>query len=468
MQGFVKTGRQLPDKRSAEERRRDFDEIYRDFDPARGAEQANRCAQCGVPFCQNHCPLMNNIPDWLRLTAEGRMHDAYLAAAATNSFPEICGRVCPQDKLCEGNCVIERSGHGTVTIGAVEKYITETAFDRGWVKPRLPPMERAESIGIIGAGPAGLSAAEMLRGHGYRVTVYDRHDRIGGLMIYGIPNFKLEKYVMARRDALLREQGIAFALDTAIGETISFADLRRHHDAVLIATGVYKARALEIDDRGLTGIVPALDYLIASNRVGLGDRVDAFESGLLNAAGKRVVVVGGGDTAMDCLRTAIRQGAQSVTCLYRRDRDNMPGSKREVAQAEEEGVRFEFLSAPTAVMGDRHVTGLQVCRMELGAPDAGGRRFPTPVCGSETGMEADLVIKALGFDAEDIPHAFGEPGLPVRANGTIRVDHRTLMTNIDGVFAAGDIARGASLVVWAIRDGRDAALAMHQWLEARA
>jgi glutamate synthase (NADPH/NADH) small chain len=466
MQGFVTTDRQLPDKRSADERRRDFDEIYRSFDPRSGAAQASRCAQCGVPFCQVHCPLQNNIPDWLRLTAEGRMEDAYRVASATNTFPEICGRICPQDKLCEGNCVIEQAGFGTVTIGAVEKYITETAFDMGWVKPRLPEQELAQSAGIIGAGPAGLAAAEILRARGYRVTVYDRYDRIGGLLTYGIPNFKLEKYVVARRHELLLAQGIEFVPDFAVGRDATLDDLRARHDAVLIATGVYRARELDLAEGQARGVVAALDYLIHSNRMGFGD---GLPDPALNAAGKKVVVVGGGDTAMDCVRTAIRQGAAGVTCLYRRDRVNMPGSRREVAQAEEEGVVFEWLAAPAGLIVENgQVSGLRACRMALGEKDRGGRHAFYAVDGSDFTLEADLVIKALGFEAEDLPRLFDAPGLEVTAQGTVQADFKTLMTSLPGVFAAGDIVRGASLVVWAIRDGRDAAEAMHGWLQQAA
>ncbi|MCS6854893.1 MAG: NAD(P)-dependent oxidoreductase [Elioraea sp.] len=464
---FVSTPQRTPDKRPVQARAQDWDEIYRAFSAERAAEQASRCSQCGVPFCQVHCPLGNNIPDWLKLTAEGRLEEAYEIAAATNTFPEICGRVCPQDRLCEGHCVIEK-GFESVTIGAIERYITDTAWERGWVTPPRPRRELPYSVGIIGAGPAGLAAADQLRRKGYAVHVYDRYDRVGGLMIYGIPNFKLEKAVVLRRWRQFEQGGIEFHLGCTVGRDVSLAELRARHDAVLIATGVYKARDLGGPGAGLAGIVPALDYLTASNRKGLGDHVPAFEDGRLNAAGKRVVVIGGGDTAMDCVRTAIRQGATSVTCLYRRDRANMPGSVREVKHAEEEGVRFVWLAAPEAFLGDGHVRAVRAVRMHLGLPDATGRQQVEPIPGSSFTLEADLVIKALGFDPEDLPALFNEPALEVTRWGTIKVDHRTMMTSLPGVFAAGDIVRGASLVVWAIRDGRDAAAEIHAWIGAHA
>jgi len=464
---FVHTESQMPDKRPADVRRDDWQEVYAEYARTKAEEQASRCSQCGIPFCQVHCPLQNNIPDWLMLTAEGRLEEAYEVSSATNNMPEICGRICPQDRLCEGNCVIEQAGHGTVTIGSIEKYITDTAWEKGWVKPVQPLAERDQSIGIIGGGPAGMAAAEEMRRQGYQVHVYDRYDRMGGLMIYGIPNFKLEKPVVERRTKLLADARIHLHTDFEVGRDASLEELRAKHDAVLIATGVYKARDLQAPGVGLDNVVAALDFLIASNRKGLGDDVPAFDDGSLNAEGKRVVVIGGGDTAMDCVRTAVRQGATSVKCLYRRNKANMPGSQREVTNAEEEGVEFVWQTAPEAFLGDGKVSGVRAHGMRLGAPDATGRQTPEVIEGSSETLDADLVIKALGFDPEDLPGLFGCPELKVSRWGTVSVSWATMMTNLDGVFAAGDIVRGASLVVWGVRDGRDAAASMHAYLQAK-
>ena len=462
---FVGRPQAYPAKRDAAARAEDFAEIAARYAPPAAEDQAGRCSQCGVPYCSVHCPLHNHIPDWLRLTAEGRLREAYELSNSTSTMPEICGRICPQDRLCEGNCVVEFTGHGAVTIGSVEKFITDTAWEEGWVEPLVPGPARGQSVAVIGAGPAGLTAAEYLRGHGYEVHVYDRHDRAGGLLTYGIPGFKLEKPVVMRRVERLKAGGIVFHEGFHVGEDASLDALRQRHDAVLIATGVYKARALDVAGGDDSRVVAALDYLIASNRKGFGDAVPAFDGGALNAEGKHVVVIGGGDTAMDCVRTAIRQGAASVKCLYRRDRTNMPGSQREVANAEEEGAEFVWLSAPAAFDADGTV---RARKMRLGAADASGRRAPEPDPSGDFTLQADLVVKALGFDAEDLPTLFGAPELGVSRWGTVLVDGKTLMTSLDGVFAAGDIVRGASLVVWAIRDGRDVAATMHKWLKAKA
>jgi glutamate synthase (NADPH/NADH) small chain len=461
---FVTLGKETPTKRDATMRASDFHEIYREFAAEKAAEQASRCSQCGVPYCQSHCPLHNNIPDWLRLTAEGRLQEAYEISQATNTFPEICGRICPQDRLCEGNCVIEQSGHGTVTIGAVEKYLTDMAWENGWVLPIKPGAERAESVGIIGAGPGGLAAADVLRRKGVQVTVYDRYDRAGGLLTYGIPGFKLEKPVVMQRIEQLEQAGVQFVMNCNVGTDISFDAIRGQHDAVLIATVVYKARDIEAPGVGLSGVVKALDYLTASNRKSFGDDVPEFDNGTLDAKGKRVVVIGGGDTAMDCVRTAIRQGAVSVKCLYRRDKANMPGSQREVQNAEEEGVDFVWLTAPRGFVGSDHVHGVIVQKMRLGAPDTSGRQSPEIIEGADYTEAADLVIQALGFEPEDLTGQWDAPDLGVTRWGTIKADFRSHATNLPGVYAAGDIVRGASLVVWAIRDGREAADAILEYL----
>ncbi len=462
---FVKLGQQTPPKRNTDKRKDDFNEIYEEFITQKAQEQSSRCSQCGVPFCQIHCPLGNNIPDWLKLTAEGRLKEAYELSQNTNNMPEVCGRICPQDRLCEGNCVIEQSGHGTVTIGSIEKYITDKAWEQGWVKPIEVKYEKNKTVGIIGAGPAGLAAAEQLRKKGYKITVYDRYDRAGGLLIYGIPNFKLEKHVVERRTKLLEDGGIKFVKNFEVGKDATLNQLRKKHDAILIATGVYKPREVELPGNDLNNIFAAMEFLIASNKKGLGDKVELFDKGTLNAEGKDVVVIGGGDTAMDCVRTSVRQKAKSVKCLYRRDKENMPGSAREVANAEEEGVEFVWLSNPKEFKGKNKIENLIVDQIELGEPDESGRRRPKIKEGSEFEIKADMVIKALGFDPENLPLLFDAQELQITKWGTIKADFDTMETNLKGVFAAGDIVRGASLVVWAIKDGRDAAFSIETYLE---
>ena len=462
---FIKIGQQNPPKREVSNRKDDFNEIYKEFIEEKAGEQASRCSQCGVPFCQVHCPLSNNIPDWLKLTAEGRLKEAYELSQSTNNMPEVCGRICPQDRLCEGNCVIEQSGHGTVTIGSVEKYITDNAWEQGWINPIKVKNEKMQSVGIIGAGPAGLAAAEQLRKLGYQITVYDRYDRAGGLLIYGIPNFKLEKFVVERRTKLLADGGIKFIQNFEVGKDATLEELRKKHDALLIATGVYKAREIEIPGSDLGNIFPAMEFLTASNKKGLGDKVKLFDDGTLNAEGKNIVVIGGGDTAMDCVRTSIRQNAKTVRCIYRRDKENMPGSSREVNNAEEEGVKFVWLSSPKKFIGTNKVEELVLDKIKLGEPDDSGRRKPEIQKNSEFKIKADIVIKSLGFDPENLPKLFSSDDLKVTRWGTIKTDFDTLETNLSGVFAAGDIVRGASLVVWAIKDGRDAAMSIKNFLE---
>ena len=464
---FTDLDKQTPKKRNIDNRKEDFKEIYDEFLNEKAKEQSSRCSQCGVPFCQIHCPLSNNIPDWLKLAAEGRLEEANELAHSTNNMPEVCGRICPQDRLCEGNCVIEQSGHGTVTIGSIEKYITEHAWEKNWIKPIKVSKELGQSVGIIGAGPAGLACAEELRKLGYQITIYDRYDRSGGLLIYGIPNFKLEKFVVQRRIEILKAGGIKFKNNFEVGKNISLDELRKKHDSILIATGVYKPREIEINGNRLRNIFPAMDFLVASNRKGLGDKVKDFDSGILNAQNKDVVVIGGGDTAMDCVRTAVRQNAKSVKCLYRRDKENMPGSAREVNNAEEEGVEFVWLSSPKKFIGDSKVSSVIVEKIKLTKPDSSGRKKPEPIPNSEYEIKTDIVIKALGFDPEDLPKLFDSKDLLVSKWGTIKINQVTMETNFKGIFAAGDIVRGASLVVWAIKDGRDAAASIHKYLQEK-
>ena len=464
---FVDVIQQTPKKRKVEKRIDDFKEVYEEFINEKAKEQSSRCSQCGIPFCQTHCPLHNNIPDWLKLTAEGRLEEANELAHSTNNMPEICGRICPQDRLCEGNCVIEKSGHGTVTIGSVEKYITDTAWEKGWIKPIKIKKEIDLSIGIVGSGPAGLACAEELRKFGYQITIYDRYDRSGGLLIYGIPNFKLEKFVVERRTNFLKDCGIKFHQNIEIGKDKTFEELREKHDAILIATGVYKPKEVILPGSDLKNIFPAMEFLTASNRKGLGDSVKEFENGKLNADNKNVVVIGGGDTAMDCVRTAIRQNAKSVKCIYRRDKENMPGSAREVNNAEEEGIEFMWLSNTKKYIGSEKVSSLLIEKMKLGKSDSSGRKKPEPLPNSTFQIKADIVIKALGFVPENLPALFKEPKLLVSSWRTIKINMKSMETNIPGVFAAGDIVRGASLVVWAIKDGRDAAESIQEYLETK-
>ena len=464
---FTDINQSNPTKKTSEIRTNNFQDIYSSFAIEKAKEQASRCSHCGIPFCQVHCPLQNNIPDWLQLTAQNRLEEAYEISSATNNMPEVCGRICPQDRLCEGNCVIEQSGHGSVTIGSVEKYITDVAWEKGWVKKINVLNEKQNSIGIIGSGPAGLAAAEQLRKKGYQITIYDRYDRPGGLLIYGIPNFKLEKEIVNKRIARLKESGIKFIMNCEIGVSTSFDKLKNKHDSILIATGVYKPRKINLNNSNATNVVPALEFLMASNKKGLKDFVVDFENGKLDANGKKVIVIGGGDTAMDCVRTAVRQGAKSVKCLYRRDKKNMPGSQREVQNAIEEGVEFNWLTLPIEYIGNSKIEKTKVIKMQLGSPDESGRRSPEVITGSEENLESDLIIEALGFEPENLPKIFSQKKLMVTQWGTIKINYKNMMTSINGVFAAGDIVRGASLVVWGIKDGRDVAEHIHDFINAK-
>lgn len=442
------------EKKSAEERLKDFAEIYDRMKPEKLSEQASRCAQCGIPFCQSHCPLQNNIPDWLRAASEGRFQEAYELMAETNSFPEVCGKICPQDRLCEGHCVVN-ADFAAVTIGDVEEAVTEMAFDKGWVKPISAKDDNAKKVAIIGSGPAGLAAAGKLRQEGCQVTVFERQDKAGGLLTYGIPHFKLEKETVFRRIEWLKEAGVEFVLNTSIGKDIPFSDLQEKYDAILIATGVYQARELDFETPK-EDCVQAFDFLKMHNRLAMGEKVKTPE-----LKGKNVVVIGGGDTAMDCVRTAVRRGAASVKCVYRRDEESMPGSKKEFENAKEEGVEFEWLLQPKSFTEFETV--------ELGEEDEFGRREITKSKGNIINLEKDYTIQALGFLPEDLNSSLSKK-LATEKNGTVSITHNQgttkYMTSLPGVFAAGDIVRGASLVVWAIKDGQEAASSIIRYLDS--
>jgi glutamate synthase (NADPH/NADH) small chain len=480
MQKYVSLERRMAKKRTPEERNRDHAEILPDFSPQEASAQASRCEQCGTPYCQVFCPLENNIPDWLEMTAEGRMQEAYQLAQATNNFPEICGRICPQDRLCEAKwaCTLEQSGHGTVTIGAIERHIGDTAWAHGWVQPRRPSQLSGQSVGIMGAGPAGMAAAEELRAAGHEVHLYDRHARMGGLMSCGIPEFKMEQKVVARRAKLLSDAGVIFHAGQVLGETLVFDDLRQAHDAVVLAYGAHTARQLEIPGVELAGVIPAMDYLVSSSRALIGDT----PAPKIDAANKWVVVIGGGDTAMDCVRTAVRQGAAGVTCLYRRDRINMPGSTREVGHAEEEGAAFGWQSQPEALSEvpvdviasqpdgfgqSGAVRTVRAHRTELFTPPKGGRATPRTIPGSEFEIAADLVINALGFTVEDAA-ALTAGRIVMSREGRVAAGRTSRMTAVDGVFVAGDARLGPSLAVWAIREGREVAAQVALYLQTTA
>ncbi len=460
---FHKKKSKNPSKTEPEKRIKDFQEIYSQFDKNDSVEQSSRCSQCGIPYCQIHCPLNNNIPDWLRYIAEGRLEEAYQVSASTNAFPEVCGRVCPQDRLCEGNCVVEQAGFGAITIGNLEKYLTEIAWEKGWVKNLSSQNQNKQKVAIIGSGPAGMAASAYLTQNGYQVDVYEKNDRAGGLMIYGIPNFKLDKKIVERRTEWLTDSGVVFNLNTEVGKNISFQDLEKDYDAILIATGVYKARQLDIDTSTVNNSIPALDFLIESNRTGLGD--SPSKNQYLTAKDKHVVVIGGGDTAMDCVRTAIRQQAKEVTCLYRRNKENMPGSAREVLNAEQEGIKFNWLSVPSKIISDSATaTSMTYKVATLGEVDESGRRKPIDT-GVEKQIKSDLIIQALGFEPEDLNHNF-KTNIELTSWKTVKVDFKKFQTSNPKIFAAGDIVRGASLVVWAIHDGREVAKSIHNFLQS--
>lgn len=447
-------------KRTAGERVCDFDEIYSLLDEATVREQASRCIQCPHPLCRIGCPLGNLIPDWLALAADGRFLEAAALSRSTSNMPEICGRVCPQEKLCEGACILNARSQ-PVAIGAVEKFINEYAFAHDAVEASRA-MPNGLRVAVVGSGPGGMACADELAKLGYAVTIWDAQTRAGGLLVNGIPDFKLEKPIVERRLKVLRERGVEFRLGVMLGRDVSLTELRAKFDAVYLAFGAQKPKPLEIPGASLDGVFEALPFLIEKN---LGDG----SAGAINVWDKRVVVLGGGDTAMDCLRTALRAGARDAVCLYRRDLANMPGSRKEYANALEEGAQFSFLTNPVALEDDGHghIARVRCLRMELGEPDAQGRRKPRPIARSEFVRPADVVLVAYGFDPAPFPAANGGAELALNPNGAVRVDANQ-MTSVAGIFAGGDLARGANLVVRAVRDGRAAATGIHQYLSSRS
>ncbi|QJR00242.1 MULTISPECIES: FAD-dependent oxidoreductase [Halomonas] len=453
---FIDVGRQDPQKKDARTRSREFAEIYEPFKPQEAASQAHRCLHCGNPYCEWKCPVHNYIPNWLQLVAEGNILEAAELSHKTNSLPEVCGRVCPQDRLCEGDCTLN-DGFGAVTIGSVEKYITDTAFAMGW-RPDMSQVTWTDrKVAVIGAGPAGLGCADILARNGVKPVVFDRNPEIGGLLTFGIPEFKLEKSVMERRRAVFEEMGVEFRLNVEIGRDITMDQLLEQYDAVFMGMGTYKYMEGGFPGENLPGVHKALDYLIANVNHCLGFEKDPGE--YISFKGQRVVVLGGGDTAMDCNRTAIRQGASGVTCAYRRDEENMPGSRREVANAREEGVEFLFNRQPVAVVGEGKVEGVKVVRTRLGEPDENGRRRPEVVPGSEEVIPADAVVIAFGFQP-DPPAWFADHGIEVDERDRVKAPEQgqfRFQTSHAKVFAGGDMVRGSDLVVTAIHEGRQAA-----------
>ena len=460
---FIESARQDPPKKPAEQRIKFFGEIYEQFDANSAAIQAGRCLACGNPYCEWKCPVHNYIPNWLQLIAEGNLEKAAELSNLTNSLPEICGRVCPQDRLCEGACTLN-DGFGAVTIGSVEKYITDTALKNGW-KPDLSQVQKTEKrVAVVGAGPAGLGCADVLVRNGVTPVVFDRYPEAGGLLTFGIPSFKLEKDVMKRRSDLLQEMGVEFRLGVEVGKDITLEELLKEFDAVFLGMGTYKYMKGGFPGEDTAGVYEALPYLISNTRNVLGLEQD--ERGFIDMKGKRVVVLGGGDTAMDCNRTAIRQGAKSVTCAYRRDEDNMPGSKREVANAKEEGVQFLWNRQPVEIVGKDRVEGIKVVRTELGAPDERGRQRPVVVEGSEEVIEADHVIIAFGFQPSP-PDWLAEHGINLDERGRVVApegSRYSYQTSNEKVFAGGDMVRGSDLVVTAVYEGRGAALGILDYL----
>lgn len=461
---FIQVERHDPEKKPAQVRIKEYREIYGEFNSARAGEQADRCLHCGIPYCEWKCPVHNYIPNWLKLVTEGNLAEAAELSHRTNSLPEITGRVCPQDRLCEGACTLN-DGFGAVTIGSIEKYISDSAFDQGWRPDLSQVQDTGKKVAVVGAGPAGLSCADILARNGVKAVVFDRYPEIGGLLTFGIPEFKLEKEVVKRRREIFEEMGIEFHLNTEVGKDISFDDLLNEYDAVFLGMGTYNYMKAGIPGEDLPGVYPALDFLISNVNHCHGYEKDPAE--YLSMQGKRVVVLGGGDTAMDCNRTSIRQGAESVVCAYRRDEANMPGSKREVANAKEEGVQFKFNRQPIEIVGNGKVEGIKVVTTELGEPDERGRRRPEPIPGSEEVIAADSVIVAFGFQPSPADW-FAGAKVEVDERGRVKApaeqDHKYQTTNAK-IFAGGDMVRGSDLVVTAIWEGREAAEGILDYLE---
>ena len=453
---FLDVRRYDPAKKSAEERKISFVEIYGEYNQVQASNQAHRCLDCGNPYCEWKCPVHNFIPDWLKLVNEGNIIEAAELCHSTNSLPEVCGRVCPQDRLCEGACTLN-DGFGAVTIGSTEKYITEKAFEMGW-KPDMSYRKWTnKKVAIIGAGPAGISCADVLTRSGVHSHVYDKNEEIGGLLTFGIPEFKLEKSVVKRRRKILEEMGVEFNLGKEIGKDISFKKLYDEYDAVFLAMGTYTSLEGGFAGESLSGVHKAIDYLISSTKKLL--KLKTNRNDFINLKGKKVIVLGGGDTAMDCNRTAIRQGAKSVKCLYRRDEENMPGSKREVQNAKEEGIEFEFNIQPIDIIGDEKVQGVKIVKTQLGEPDQNGRRVPIPIPGSEMIYDADAVIVAFGFRASPAKW-FEDFNISTQKNGLVVAEEHQefkFQTSNKKIFSGGDMVRGSDLVVTAIWEGREAA-----------
>ena len=452
---FLDVGRFDPRKKTPDERKINFVEIYGEYNQVQASNQAHRCLDCGNPYCEWKCPVHNYIPDWLKLVNEGNIMEAADLCHSTNTLPEVCGRVCPQDRLCEGACTLN-DGFGAVTIGSIEKYITEKAFEMGW-KPDLSNRKWTnKKVAIVGSGPAGIACADVLTRAGIHSHVYDKNEEIGGLLTYGIPEFKLEKSVVRRRRKILEEMGIKFHMEVEVGKDIEFKNLYEDYDAVFLGMGTYTSLEGGFKGEKLQGVYKAIDYLISNTKKLLN--MNSGKAEYINFKGKKVVVLGGGDTAMDCNRTAIRQGAKSVTCLYRRDEKNMPGSRREVQNAKEEGVIFDFNIQPIDIVGNEKVEGVKVVQTELGEPDQNGRRVPIPVKGSEKIYDADVVIVAFGFRASPAEW-FGDFDIQTRKNGLVIAEEEQkfkFQTSNEKVFSGGDMVRGSDLVVTAIWEGREA------------